>query len=144
MNSQKRTITVRRLDDQAAELSNRELLGRILSESSELVRREVALARTELIADLSAEVKVAKTVGAGAVLALCGLNLALVAIVLAIAPLVVNHVSSWALAAIGAVVLLATAGVFTVVGWQRRVKQPLHRTRKHLHEDVTFMKERLA
>jgi VIT1/CCC1 family predicted Fe2+/Mn2+ transporter len=145
MNDQKRTsITVRRLDAQAEEMSNRELLGRILTESTELVRREVELAKAELMADLGAEARVARSVGVGAVLGLVGLNLLVIGGVLALVPLLSGTLPPWAVSLILGGIILAVAGIVAAVGWRRRVREPLRRTRKHLQEDVSFMKERLA
>jgi hypothetical protein len=145
MNESKRTtIAVRRLDAQAEEMSNRELLGRILTESSELVRREVELAKVELMADLGAEARVARALGVGAVLGLMGVNLLLIAGVLALVPLLSGALPPWAVALIAGGVVLAASGVVAAIGWGRRVREPMRRTRKHLQEDVSFMKERLA
>jgi hypothetical protein len=121
-------------------LSTKELLSRIMEEGSTLVRKEVELARAELMADIKAETKVAKALGVGAVLGICGLNLALVTIVLALGLVM----PLWLSGVIVTAVVLATAAIVALVGWKRRVRAPLDRTRKHLKEEVKWMKERLA
>jgi uncharacterized membrane protein YqjE len=124
----------------ATNLSTKELLGQILSEATTLVRKEVELARTELAADLKAEFAMAKALGVGAVLGLCGLNLALVTVVLALALVM----PGWAAGLLVTGVVLAAAAVVAAVGWRHRVRNPLERTRKHLKEDVQWMKERVV
>jgi uncharacterized membrane protein YqjE len=124
----------------ATNLSTKELLGRIVEEGTALVRKEMELARAELTADLKAEVRTAKALGVGAILGLCGLVLALVTIVFALALVM----PGWAAALIVTGVVLAAAGVVAAIGWKRRVRTPLERTRKHLKEDVRWMKERVV
>jgi uncharacterized membrane protein YqjE len=126
--------------DGASNLSTRELLARIVEESTTLVRKEVELARAELAADLKAEVKVAKALGAGAVLGLCGLNLALVTVVFALAEVM----PGWLASLIVTLVVLGVAAIVALVGWRRRVRTPLEKTRKHLKEDVQWMKQRVV
>ncbi len=126
--------------DDAASLSTKELLGKLVEEGTALVRKEMELARTELTADLKTEVQSAKVLGVGAVLGLCGLNLALVTVVLALTLVM----PGWTAGLIVTGVVLALAAVIGLVGWKRRVRQPLARTRKHLKEDVQWMKERVV
>jgi len=124
----------------AASLSTKELLGRIMEEGTALVRKEMELARTELTADLKTEVRSAKVLGAGAVLGLCGLNLTLVTLVLALTVVM----PGWAAGLIVTGVVLSVASIIGLVGWKRRVRRPMARTRKHLKEDVQWMKERVV
>jgi hypothetical protein len=121
------------VDGMATNLSTKELLGRIVEESKALVRNEIELARAELMADLKAEARVAKGLGAGAILGLCGLNLALVTVL-----------PAWAAGLIVMGVVLAVAGIVAAVAWSRRVRTPLERTRKHLKDDARWMKEKLV
>jgi uncharacterized membrane protein YqjE len=121
-------------------MSTKDLLGRIATEATELARKEVELARAELMADLKAEAKVATAIGVGAGLAYCGINLALVTVVLALSLLM----PGWAAGLIVTGVTLAVAAVVALVGWRKRVRNPLERTRRHLKEDVKWMKERIA
>jgi uncharacterized membrane protein YqjE len=130
------------MDQGPTNISTRELIGRIVSEGVALVKKEIELAKVELKADIKADVKTAKALGVGAVLGLCALNMALVAAVLALAPMV--PIPAWATALIATGVILAAAAIVGLLGWQTRVKQPLERTRRHLKEDAKWMKERLA
>jgi uncharacterized membrane protein YqjE len=134
------TISSAAGDGATASLSTTELLGRIVEEGTALVRKEMELARTELAADLKAEVRVAKALGAGAILGLCGLNLALVTVVLALSLVL----PGWAAGLIVTAVVLAAAAIVALVGWKLRVRRPLERTRKHLKEDVQWMKDRVV
>jgi uncharacterized membrane protein YqjE len=122
------------------ELSTKDLIGRIVSEATQLARKEVELARAELMADVKAEAKVATALGVGAVLGLCGLSLALVTVVLALSLLL----PGWAASLIVTGVVLAAAAIVALIGWRKRVRNPLGRTRRHLKEDVRWMKERIA
>jgi uncharacterized membrane protein YqjE len=133
-------LPVAAAEGRATDLSTKDLLGEILAEATTLVRKEVELARTELAADLKAEIQMAKALGVGAVLGLCGLNLALVTVVLVLALVM----PGWAAGLVVTGVVLAAAAVVAAVGWGRRVRKPLERTRKHLEEDVKWMKERVV
>ena len=133
-------MSMARHDGEPGALSNKELLARIMAEGSTLVRKEIELARAEVIADLKAEARVATALGAGAIMGLCGLTLALVTIILALALVM----PGWAAGLIVTAAVLIGAGVTAAVGWSRRVRAPLERTRKHLKNDVQFMKERLV
>jgi hypothetical protein len=74
------------------------------------------------------------------VLGLCGLTLALVTVVLALSLLL----PGWAAGLIVTAVVLAAAAIVALIGWRKRVRNPLDRTRRHLKEDVRWMKERIA
>lgn len=127
-------------DHQAANISTKELIGRIVSEGGALVKKEIELAKVELVADVKAEASMAKALGAGAVLALCGLNLALVTVILALSAVI----PAWGAGLLVTGIVLVAAAIVSAVGWRKRVKQPLERTRRHLKEDAKWMKERLA
>jgi hypothetical protein len=127
-------------DDTPERLSNRELLSRIVGEGTDLMKKEIALARAEIADDLRSELTVAKAMGAGAVLALCGLNLALVTLVFLLA----LALPGWAAALIVTGAVLAAAAIVAAVGWSKRVRSPLARTRRHVKSDARWMKEQLA
>ena len=120
--------------------STGELVSELFEQSTKLVKTEVALAKAELLSDLKQEVKVAEGLGIAAVCALCGLNLLLMAGVLALAQLL----PAWAAALVVAAIILATGAVTGALGWGRRVTNPLARTQKTLKEDVRWAKERMA
>ena len=85
-----------------------------------LVKKQIALAKTELKSDARTEAKVAGGLGLAAVGAIITLTLLLVT---------------------GA---FALALVLPGVSWSRRIRQPLQRSRDELKQDVRFTKERFA
>lgn len=121
-------------------LPTRELLGEIVEKAGLLARKEVELAKTEVKADLQTHIAMAKGFGAAALAGLLGINLLLVAAVMALAP----YVTPWLGALILGGVLLVIGGVVGYVSWTRRVSNPLALTRKTLKEDVQWAREHLA
>ena len=124
----------------ARELSNRALIGEITGKASLLARKEIELAKAELRADLNAQLGMVKAFGVAAIAALLGLNLLLVAGVLALG----LKIESWLAALLVGGALLVTAAVVGYIGWKRVVTNPLALTRQTLKEDVRWVKERLA
>jgi uncharacterized membrane protein YqjE len=121
-------------------LSTRELLADITSKVSLLVKKEVELATTEVKADLQKELSMVKALAAAVVAGLLGLNMLLVAVVLALA----MKMPGWVAALVVGGVVLLIAAVLGSIGWSRRVTNPLAMTRKTLKEDVQWAKERVA
>lgn len=121
-------------------LSNRELIGHVIESATLLAKKEIELAKAELKKDLKAEVAMAKGLGLGAICALFTVNLMLVAAALALG----NVMAEWAAALVVAAVVLTVGTVAGVVGWKKRVTNPLESTRRSLKEDVLWAKERLA
>ena len=121
-------------------MSNRELVGHVIDSATLLAKKEIELAKAELKKDLKAEVAMAKGLGVGAVCALFAVNLMLVAAALALG----NVMAEWAAALVVAAVVLGVGTVAGVVGWKKRVTNPLESTRRSLKEDVLWAKERLA
>jgi len=124
----------------ARELSNRELLGEITGRASLLARKEIELAKAELRADFKAQLSMVTMVAVAAVIALIGINILVVAGVLALQLVI----AGWLAGLIVAVVLLAVAGIVGYIGSRRLVTNPLAVTRQSLKEDVRWVKERLA
>jgi hypothetical protein len=122
------------------ELSNRELIGEITATASLLARKQIELAKAEIRADVQAKVLMAQTLGGAALAALLGVNLLLVAVVLALA----TRLPGWVAALIVGGVLLIVAAVLGYVGWRRMVSKPLALTRHTLEEDLRWVKERLG
>jgi membrane protein len=121
-------------------LPTRELLGEIVEKAGLLARKEVELAKTELRADLTSQLGMAKGLGVAGLASLLGVNLLLVAVVIALAPLV----TPWLGALILGGLLVVGGGIVAYVSWNRRVSSPLALTRKSLKEDVQWAKEHLA
>lgn len=121
-------------------LSNRELIAHTLENATLLVKKEIELARAELRADLKSELSMVKGLGVAGLCALCTLNMILVCLALALGTVM----PEWASALVVAGVVLAVGTIAGVVGWGKRVKDPLSATRKTLKEDLQWAKERLA
>ena len=121
-------------------LSTLELVRQIVQTGSLLVQKEVELARAELKADLQAHVLMAKRLAIGALLALLGINLLLVAVVFAMAHVMPGWLAALALG----VLLLAVGGAIGLMAWRRRMSAPLAVTRKHVKEDLEWAKEHLT
>lgn len=124
----------------AQELSNRELISEITAKASLLAKKELELVKAEIRADVQAELAMAKALGIAAIGAMFGLNLLLVAGVLALGA----SIPGWVAALIIGGVLLVASAVIAYVGWRRRVTDPLALTRHTLREDVRWVKQRLA
>jgi hypothetical protein len=124
----------------ARELSNRALLGEITGKASLLARKEIELAKAEIRADLQAQIGTIKAFGVGALAALFGVNLLLVAGVLALG----LTIAAWLAALIVGGALVLIAAIAGYIGWKRMVTNPLALTRQTLKEDVRWVKERLA
>ena len=124
----------------ARALSTRELIVEITEKVTLLARKEVELAKTEIKADLEAELSTAKGLGVAALGVVLGLNMLLVALVLALA----TYIPAWLAALLLGGALVLIGGIVGYVSWTRRVTKPLAVTRKTLKEDVQWAKERLA
>jgi O-antigen/teichoic acid export membrane protein len=76
--------------------------------------------------------------GAAAMCGLIGVNLLVLAVVFALIP----TLPAWAAAAIVAAGVLVIGGICAAVGWSRRVKDPMDRTRDTLKENLRWAKQR--
>jgi Putative Actinobacterial Holin-X, holin superfamily III len=124
----------------ARELSNRALIGEITEKVSMLARKELELAKTEIRADLKTELATIKALGVAAIAALIGVNLILVAPILALALVI----PGWLAALLVGGAILVTAAIVGYIGWRHQVKTPLPLTRQTLQEDMRWVQERLA
>jgi hypothetical protein len=120
-------------------LSNRELWKTLLSDASELVKTEVALAKSELRRDLKREATMAAGVGAGALLAYAGIVLVFVTVVLALA----RVMPAWGAGLVVTGLLFAAAGASAALGWARRVRKPMERTRREAQATFALARERI-
>jgi uncharacterized membrane protein YqjE len=138
--------TMRRHDDRAPsdgndrEPSTAHLVGAIGNQLLEIARIEVELLRAELASDARSGLRALVGLAVAAVAALAGLNLLLVAIVLALATII----PGWLAAAVVAAVVLGAGAVAGYVGWRQRPRSPLPLTRKSLKEDWEWLKAQLA
>jgi hypothetical protein len=121
-------------------LSTSELLEEIVRQSKNLVTAQIELAKAELRNDLSREETMVAGLGVAALAALLAVTLLLVTGILALATVL----PAW-LAGLGVSgAILVVAVVAGVVGWGKRVRRPLARTRHEIEHDVNFAKERVA
>ena len=123
-----------------AEMSNRELVSHVIENATLLAKKEIELAKIELRKDLKAEVAMAKGLGVAGLCAIWTVSMLLVAGALALGTVM----AEWGAALIVAAVVLAVGTVFGLMGWGKRVQQPLEATRRSLKEDARWAKERLA
>jgi uncharacterized membrane protein YqjE len=121
-------------------MSNKELLQHITQNAVLLAKKEVELAKSELKADLKKEVAMAKGLGVAGLCAIWTVSMMLVAVAMALG----TALPQWAAALIVAAAVLLVGTVAGLVGWGKRVKEPLETTRRTLKEDVQWAKERIA
>jgi hypothetical protein len=121
-------------------LTTAELLKEIAHQAEQLVIKQVALAKAELLADLRAEASMAGGVGLGFEIGGLAVNALLVAVILGLT----HWMRGWVAALVVTGFLLLVAVVVAAAGWERRVRVPLAKTRKTLKDDVKWTKERLA
>ncbi|SRR5579883_404748 len=119
------------------ERSTFELIGDIGPQVSKLIKEEVALAKAELKSDIKREIRMAKLMGIGALLAIFGVAMLFVTIAMALA----TTLPAWFAALIVAVVLFAGAVITAGIGWSKRVKKPLDTTQQSIKEDIEWVKE---
>lgn len=133
----------RRVDEVSAHagpeaLSVPNLLQQISTDAKSLLQLEVELAKEEAKVNLHSELDLAKGAVIGAVCAIIGLNMLLIAAVFALAP-----EFAWVAALILGLILIACAPAAALIGWKRAEKDPLRTTRTTLMEDVEWAKRQI-
>ncbi len=121
-------------------LSNRELVGHITESAVLLAKKEIELARTEIKKDLQAELGMVKGLGVAGVCALLTATMLLVTLALGLG----NFMAEWLAALLVSATVLTVGTVAGIIGWGKRVRNPLEATRRTLKEDAQWAKERLA
>lgn len=116
------------------------LIGAIGNQLLELARTEVDLVRAELASDARSGIRTLVGLGVAVAAALTGLNLLLVALVLALTTII----PGWLAAVIVATVVFGAGAIAGCVGWMQRPRSPLTLTRKSLKEDWEWLKAQLA
>jgi uncharacterized membrane protein YqjE len=124
----------------AANLTTPELVKELAAHLGSLVRKQIELAKAELRADLRAEILTARTLGIAALAALIAVNLLLVTAALVLALVMPAWLAGLIVTGFAVLVAATTAAI----GWSRRLKKPLARSRHALEEEVRWSKERLA
>lgn len=120
--------------------STGELVGLLVNQSTELVKKEVELAKQEGRSQAKTEIQTATGLGIAGLCSILALNMMLVAIAFALA----NVMPGWLASLVVAAAVLLVGTVAGLVGWGRRVQVPLERTQQTLREDVRWAKDRFA
>lgn len=128
--------------DPLRDMRTKDLVTETARKASQLVKKEIELAKAELRADVRSEIKMASGLGVAGLCAILALELLLVAGVLAL--MEGGVLPGWAAALIVAGVVLAIGAAAGLWGWARRVRTPLDSTRRSLKEDVRWAKDRMA
>ena len=120
-------------------LSTKELVKTLVGDVTELVKTEVELAKTEFKRDLRTEATMAAGLGAGALLAYAGIILLFVTMVVALSAVM----PAWGAGLVVAGLLFAAAGASSAIGWAKRVRTPMERTRREAQATLALAKERI-
>jgi uncharacterized membrane protein YqjE len=123
-------------------LRTRDLVMELAGKAKVLARKEIELAKTEVKADLRAEIKMASGLGVAGLCGIVALVLLLVAVAFALQE--AGVLPGWLATLILAAVVLAIGTVAGVWGWARRVRRPLDTTRRSIQENVQWAKDRIA
>ena len=121
-------------------LSTAQLVKEVTGQTGLLMKKQLDLAISELRSDLSSELAMVEGFGISAVTSILGLAVLLMAGVFGLARLM----PAWQAALIVAGALLLVAAIAGVVGWSKRARSPLRRSRKSIKESVEWTKEKLA
>jgi hypothetical protein len=122
--------------DRPALLSTPELVREVVRDVGQLAKTQIELAVAEARADLRAGFGSVATMGAAAVAALLTVNLLLATAVIALA----RWLPAWAAGLLVSGVVAVVAVVAGLLGWRKRVRVPLERTRRSLEEDTRLTK----
>jgi Putative Actinobacterial Holin-X, holin superfamily III len=137
---EEKPMTELRNQEATRSLSSRALIAEIVDRATLLAKKELELAQAELRADLKSELAMAKGLGVAAVAGLTGLNLLLVAGVLALGVVI----PAWLAAAVLGGLMLTIGAVMAYWGWRKHVATPLPVTRQTLKQQLRWLKERVA
>src|SRR5450759_1494460 len=122
------------------DLSTAALVKEIGAEVSHLAHKQLELAMTEVKADLKREAAAAAGLSVATIFGFVALNLLFVTAALALA----SWMPPWAAGLIVAGFTLVIALAIGLTAWNKRVVDPLARTRRTIKEDVRWSKEKLA
>jgi hypothetical protein len=126
--------------ERPSSLSTTELVREVVREVGQLAKTHVELAAAEARADLRAGAAAVTRFGVAAVAALMTLNLLLATAVLALA----RVLPAWAAGLVVSGAVAVIGAVAGLLGWRRRVRAPLKRTRRALEEDAHLRRESRA
>jgi uncharacterized membrane protein YqjE len=122
-------------DTRADEEGTMDLVRQAAGDARKLGRLEIELAKDELRADLAAAKSTAMLGGSATLLALMGLSSLLVALGVALGPVV---------ALVVGVVLIGGAGVLAFAGYRALPKPPMIHTLRRLEMDEKILEEHLS
>lgn len=105
-----------------------------------LVKKEIALVKTEAIAEVKTETIMATGFIIAAVFGFLTLTMLLVTIVLTLSLIL----PGWAAGLIVSGLLLIVSATAAFIGWRKRIRSPLVRTKEILQSDITLVKEKLS
>jgi hypothetical protein len=123
-------------------MSTRDLLREIASNGSLLIKRQVKLAQLEGRRNLDKEKTAVELLGSGGAVAYAGVILLLVAAALGIGDALDGRY--WAGALIVGGALLVVASILGAIGWARRVKKPLRRSRREIDKELSWANTQLT
>lgn len=112
----------------------------LAKDTAELAKKEIELAKVELRADVKREAQMAAGLGVAGIFGIVTLTMLFVAVAMALEP----SMAGWGAALVAAGGALVISLIAGLVGWARRVKKPLEKTKKTMKEDVRWAKERLT
>src|SRR5262245_10839124 len=115
-----------------------ELVKELVQTMTHLVKTHVELAKTEAMAQARREVRAATFMASAGLISLYGLMFLLAAVAAGLAIVL----PTWLALTIVGVLALVCAAVMAAVGWRKRVKRPLWRTRDAIEEDVRWLRPR--
>jgi uncharacterized membrane protein YqjE len=121
-------------------MSSADLVKELSSNASLLVQRQVKLAKLEAKKELQKGKTMAELFGVAGLCAYAGVILCLVAAALAIGAALDGRY--WAGALIMAAVLFIPAIISGLLGYKKRITNPLPRTRAELSKEITWAKYR--
>jgi Putative Actinobacterial Holin-X, holin superfamily III len=123
-------------------LTNSDLLKELFSDAKLLAKRQFKLAQLEGKRQLQREKTAFEWLGTGGMIAYAAVIVLLVAVGLAIGDAMGGR--DWLGALIVGGVLLVAAVVAGGIGWSRRVKQPLPRSRRELTKEITWARHQVT
>lgn len=121
-------------------MSSADLVKELTSNASLLVQRQVKLAKLEAKQEIKKGKTMAELFGVAGVCAYAGFILCLVAAALAIGAALDGRY--WAGALIMAAAMFIPAIIAGLIGYEKRIKDPLPRSRAELSKEITWAKYR--
>jgi hypothetical protein len=116
------------------------LVKELVQTMTQLLKTHVELAKTEAMMQARREVRAGAYMASAGLISLYGLMFLLAAAGAALAIVL----PTWLALLIVGAVALGGAGIMAGIGWSKRVKRPLWRTRETIEEDVRWLKPRTA